>query len=324
MSGSNSDNFEVDLVDGKFMDGREHKKRLMAAMGSFIKDRGIKPNMVVVQVGDDPASSVYIKHKMRACQELGIGFMKVEFGSDVSEKELIDRLLKLNADDDVHGYIVQLPLPAHINVENVVGVVDARKDIDCFHPENVGRLLGENVRFEPPTPRGIVHLLKGYGVDVRGKRVVIVGKSRIVGTPLGLMLSNEATMGGTVVLCDKWTERADSVTREADVLVVCAGVRELVRREAQIKKGAVLIDVGIHRVEVVGNDGVSKRRIVGDIAKSEEIVGRCSMMSPSPGGCGCLTVAYLCLNVVKAYMNLVEGGDGSKGVGFCKDEKILG
>lgn len=314
------------------MDGRGEKKRLMERMKKFISEKGIRPNMVVVQVGDDPASSVYIKHKMKACQELGIGFMKVEFGKDVSEKELIDRLVKLNLDDDVHGYIVQLPLPPHINVENVVSVVDPRKDIDCFHPENVGRLLGENVRFEPPTPRGIVHLLREYGVNVRGKRVVIVGKSRIVGTPLGLMLSNEKTMGGTVILCDKWTERADEITRVADVLIVCAGVRELIIRREQIKEGAVLIDVGIHRVEVGGegesggsggSGGNRKTRIVGDIAKSSEIVDKCSMMSPSPGGCGCLTVAYLCVNVVKAYMNLVEGCDGGRGGGFCSDEQIL-
>ena len=336
----------IGLIDGKFMDGREHKKKVMKGIKDFLsprRDWKRAPKLVVVQVGNDPASTIYIKHKMRACLEVGIDFEKKEYDIDISEDKLISEIVGLNEDDGIDGYIIQLPLPANINVDRVVENVDPNKDIDCFHPENVGRLLcgsggggmgggGEGgVRFEPPTPRGIVHLLREYGVEMRGKRVVIIGKSRIVGTPLSLMLSNEVTCGATVVLCDKWTEGIDSVTRAADVLVVCAGVRELIRRGTQIKKDAVLVDVGIHRVEV--QEG-GKRRIVGDIAKSSEIIDKCSMMSPSPGGCGCLTVAYLCLNLVKAFVNLHregvdregvdrEGVDGKSGRVFCKDSDII-
>lgn len=313
--------FNIGLIDDKFMNGKAHKAFLMERMKKFLdgkSDADRKPKMVVIQVGDDGASTVYIKHKMKACVELGIEFEKMSFDDNVSEEKLISNLIDLNERDDVHGYIVQLPLPKHIDVERVVMTVDPAKDIDCFHPENVGRLLSSVVRFEPPTPRGIVHLLKEYGVEMRGKKVVIIGKSRIVGTPLALMLSMETGIGATVTLCDKWTEGIDKITRDADVLVVCAGVRELVRRGTQIKEGAVLIDVGIHRVEYMNDENVMKRRIVGDIAKSEEIVGKCLMMSPSPGGCGCLTVAYLCLNLIKAFMNSEDGGDT-----ICKDEDIL-
>ncbi len=328
---ANEDNINIDLIDGKFMDGKAHKTFLMKRMKKFLTGltkktrftQVMKPKMVVVQVGDDGASTVYIKHKMRACAELGIEFEKMSFGNDVSEDKLISSLIGLNERVDVHGYIVQLPLPKHINVEKIVMTVDPAKDIDCFHPENVGRLLSSVVRFDPPTPRGIVHLLKEYGVEMRGKNVVIIGKSRIVGTPLALMLSMETGIGATVTLCDKWTEELDKISRGADVLIACAGVRELVRRETQIKKGCVLIDVGIHRVEVVNDDGVVKRRIVGDIAKNDGIVAKCKMMSPSPGGCGCLTVAYLCLNLIKAYVNTVGGNEKYGESVFCKDKDIL-
>lgn len=354
--------FDIGLVDGKFMNGREHKKQIMKSIKKFISSRRDwkrAPKMVVVQVGEDPASTIYINHKMKACVELGIDFEKKTFDEGIGEDTLVSEIVSLNKDTGVDGYIVQLPLPANINVDRIVENVDPSKDIDCFHPENVGRLLcgsggesgdesrdesrdesggGSGIRFEPPTPRGIVHLLTEYGVEMRGKKVVIIGKSRIVGTPLGLMLSNEANFGATVIMCDKWTEGIDNITREADVVVACAGVRELIRRETQIKKGCVLIDVGIHRVEVVVDDGnggeIVKKRIVGDISKSSEIVEKCSVMSPSPGGCGCLTVAYLCLNLVKAYVNLGEGeGCESKGCesegrksgirGFCRDRDVL-
>lgn len=321
----------------KFMDGRMHKSLLMDSMKAFLKKKNCKPNMVVVQVGLDIASSIYIKHKMKACQELGIGFHHLCFEENISEQRLVHELVLLNENKDVHGYIVQLPLPQHINVEKIVMTVDPNKDIDCFHPENVGRLLSNVVRFAPPTPLGIIHLLKKYGVDLRGKHIVIIGKSRIVGTPLALMLSNEVSNGATVTMCDKWTEGIDEYTRNADVLIVSAGVRELIKREAQIAKDAVLIDVGIHRVFIDENgegnregnreENRQKSKIVGDIAKTDEIIQKCGMMSPSPGGCGCLTVAYLCVNVIKAYMNQNDMTDmirTGKTDGFCQDSDIIG
>lgn len=291
----------------KYMDGKKHKALLINEMKEMIVKNDIRPKMVVIQVGNDNASSVYIKHKIKACDEIGIVCEYMLFDELMSENELLNVIDKLNKNSDVNGYIVQLPLPKHINVENVVTAVDPNKDIDCFHPENVGRLLSNHVRFEPPTPKGIVHLLNAYNIPLKGKNVVIIGKSRIVGTPLALMLSKEIGGDGgdggvcaTVTLCDKWTENLDKKTREADVLIVCAGVKELIKRSSQIKENAVLIDVGIHRVKIEYDDGSFKNKIVGDIAKTDDIVDKCKIMSPSPGGCGCLTVAYLCMNVINA------------------------
>jgi len=280
----------------KLMKGIVCKNILFDNLYTFINENKLKPNMTIVQIGSNNASSIYIKHKMTACEKLGIECNHLYFDS-ITENKLIEEVQKLNDNNSIHGYIIQLPLPEYINIDKILPFIDPSKDIDCFHPENVGKLLNyNNIILYPPTPIGIIHLLQQNNIQMRGKHIVIIGKGRIVGTPLSLLLSDEIKVGATVTLCDKWTNNIDNITSEADILIVCAGVKRLIKNSGQIKKDCILVDVGIHQEMIDG-----KRKIVGDIDMNDNIMTKCRMIAPSPGGCGCLTVIFLCINVVNAY-----------------------
>lgn len=291
----------MDLINGnsgKLMKGSIYKNILFDKLETFIDNIGHNIGMSIIQVGNNPASSIYIRHKVKMCEKLGIKCNHLQYES-ITQDGLINEIKKLNEDDTVSGYIIQLPLPDHINVDKILPFIDPSKDIDCFHPENVGKLLNyNNIVLFPPTPIGIVHLLKHNKVNLRGKHIVIIGKGRIVGTPLSLLLSDEVKIGATVTICDKWTENIDNITSKADILIVCAGVKKLIKRAEQIKEDCVLVDVGIHQ-EII--DG--KKKIMGDIDLNHDILDKCKLIAPSPGGCGCLTVIFLCINAVNAYCN---------------------
>lgn len=255
------------------------------------------PKLAVVQVGDDPASSIYIKYKRAACEKLGFGFQLFKFDEKVSTIGLLSVINDINQDDEITGCIVQLPLPEHIDKYRILNCVDPNKDVDCFNFENIGKLyLGtQHAKFIPATAYGIYKFIKINQIETKGKLCVIIGKSSIVGRPLQLLLSDEEDCAATTVLCDKWTNNLFQITKMADILIVCAGKHHLINSSKQIKKGCVVIDVGIHRLSGAP-DG--KTKIQGDV-DYEAVKDSCSFITPVPGGVGPMTVAGLMWNLSK-------------------------
>ena len=278
------------ILDGKVQAAtiKEQIKKRTAAIN------GEKPFMAVVQVGDDPASTIYIRQKERACAEVGIDFKKVSLPGDISQKAMLAEIDALNRDPAVHGFMVQQPLPQQLNTDEVVERIDPRKDVDCLHPYNVGLLAvsgkpGDNQSaLLPCTPAGVIALLDAYDIGLDGKHCVIIGRSRIVGKPLGLMMLDK---NATVTYCHSRTKNLPDICRQADVLVVAIGRAKFVT-EDMIKPGCVLIDVGINRLE--------DNKICGD-ADYEGCFEKASYITPVPGGVGPMTVAMLVANGLKAW-----------------------
>ncbi len=255
------------------------------------------PFLAVVLVGDDPASVSYVKGKEKACAEVGINVRKHKFDADYSEKDLLQLISDLNHDPKVHGILVQLPLPKHINEEKVLYAIDPEKDVDGFHPINVGRLMIGAPGYVPGTPHGIQQLLLRNNIDTAGKHVVIVGRSNIVGKPLALLLvQKKPGANATVTICHTGTKNMADITRLADILVVAAGRAHTVNAD-MVKQGAVVIDVGVNRVE----DSTKKSgyRLIGDV-EFEEVSAKASAISPVPGGVGPMTITMLLHNVIQA------------------------
>lgn len=251
------------------------------------RERGIIPGLAVILVGDDPASRIYVGRKERACEEAG--FLSRHFGlpARTGEEELLRLIADLNGDPAIHGILVQLPLPGHIRTAAVIEAVDPQKDVDGFHPYNMGRLVGGNPLHRACTPLGIVELLDRSGITIEGKEAVIVGRSNIVGKPLALML---LLRHATITVCHTRTRDLAAVTGRADILVAAAGKAEMIRGE-MVKKGAVVVDVGVNRL----SDG----RLVGDVAFSE-VEPKASHITPVPGGVGPMTIAMLLRNTLNA------------------------
>lgn len=255
------------------------------------------PFFVAMQVGDDLPSTVYIRAKEKACEEMGIGFRHHKLPAETSMEDLRRAVRDVNEDDSVHGLIVQSPLPGHLEEIEVQRMVSPLKDVDCFHPENVGLLYIGKPRFQPCTAAGVVELLLAYGVEPAGKRVVIIGRSVIVGRPLAVMMMLKARGGdATVTVCHSRTPDLPAVCREGDILIPAIGKAELIRGD-WVKEGVVVVDVGINRLP----DSSQKRgyRIVGDVAFTE-VEPRSSAIAPVPGGVGPMTVAILMSNVMRA------------------------
>lgn len=270
------------------------KKRVV-----LLKDHGLRPGLVAIRVGDDPASELYVTRKMKACEEVGIASRTYVLPESTTEEELLRAIEERNLDPETSGILVQLPLPAHIDTQVVIEAIDPRKDVDGFHPYNVGRVSTGVGGFPSCTPKGIMRLLEEHGLDVRGKDVVLVGASKIVGKPLvGLMLAK----GATVTVCHIETRDLAAHTRRAEVIVAAAGRAGLVTRE-MVAKGVVLVDVGINRVP----DSSSPRgfRVVGDIAPSAR--EHAYAWTPVPGGIGPMTVAMLLENTVLAAEAMAKG-----------------
>ena len=262
---------------------------------SSLKSKGVNPHLVVIIVGDDPASKIYVGAKERACERLGIFSTRHSLSANTSEAELRDLLSKLNADDSVHGILVQSPLPDGLDELGLTDMIDPNKDVDGFHPVNLGRLVqGRMDGHLPCTPAGVMRMLEWANLDLNGKRAVVIGRSRIVGMPLSLMLAAKGS-NATVSIVHSRTENIEAHCQQADILIAAVGVAGLVKSN-WVKNGAVVIDVGVNRV-----DDSSQERgwsLAGDVAPDVSEVA--SILSPVPGGVGPMTIAMLMSNTVKA------------------------
>lgn len=254
---------------------------------TFREKTGVTPGLAVVLVGADPASQIYVRRKGKACEEVGFLSREFRLSGDAEEKELLEIIRQLNDDPAIHGILVQLPLPRQIRSQAVIEAIAPQKDVDGFHPVNVGRLVAGNPGHVACTPQGIIELLDRTGVAIEGKEAVIVGRSNIVGKPLALLL---LARHATITVCHTRTRNLPETTRRADILVAAAGSPEMIRGE-MVKEGAVVIDVGMNRL----NDG----RLVGDVAFAE-VALRASHITPVPGGVGPMTIAMLLQNTLNA------------------------
>ncbi|RQG99980.1 bifunctional methylenetetrahydrofolate dehydrogenase/methenyltetrahydrofolate cyclohydrolase [Natrarchaeobius oligotrophus] len=284
----------TEIIDGNAV-ASEIRDGLSEAIET-LADEGARPGLATVLMGDDPASQTYVNMKQRDCEEVGIEGTHVDVDGDAPAEELYDAIDDLNADPAVHGYLVQAPVPDHIDYREVIRRIDPAKDVDGFHPENVGRLVAGDARFRPCTPHGVQKLLEATAVDTEGADVTIVGRSRIVGKPLANLLIQKADDGNaTVTICHSRTDDLAAKTRRADIVVAAVGVPELIDG-SMIDDGAVVIDVGVNRVEADTEKGYE---LVGDV-EFESAAEKASAITPVPGGVGPMTRAMLLYNTVKA------------------------
>jgi len=279
------------IIDGKAI--ANQIKEDVAREVKNLAGHGVKPGLAVVKVGEDPASNVYVRRKRLTCDKLGIASFAHDLPEETSTKNLLHLLQELNVDRNVHGILVQLPLPKHIDEATIISAIDPAKDVDGFHPINAGKLLVGEKSLRPCTPSGIVKLIDSLGDEIRGKNAVVVGRSNIVGKPVALMLLERHA---TVTVCHSRTQNVEEIVREADIIVAAVGRAKFVKGD-WVKKGAIVIDVGINREE----DG----KLVGDVdytAASE----RASAITPVPGGVGPMTIAMLMDNTIKAARELTH------------------
>lgn len=283
----------------QIIDGKKVAADALANVKSEIERlecMGITPGLAVVLVGDDPASQVYVGSKTRKCEELGMHSRKIVLPAETTQMELLDVIAELNADDEVDGILVQSPPPKHIDEAAVVLAIDPSKDVDGFHPENVAKLVLEDpTGFVPCTPLGCIHLLKAYGIEMNGANAVVVGRSMIVGKPMANLLMSK-DCNATVTVAHSRTKDLAGLCRNADIIVAAIGRPNMITADF-VKDGAVVIDVGINRVE----DATKERgyRIVGDV-DYEQVAPKCRAITPVPGGVGPMTIAMLMSNTVKA------------------------
>ena len=285
------------ILDGKKTS--EALKQEIAEEVKQLKNQGKKvPHLAAVLVGDDGASLTYVGSKVKACEQVGFASTLVKLPPDLSEEKLLQEIAKLNANPEIDGYIVQLPLPKHINEQKILLAIDPTKDVDGFHPANFGRMALDMEAFIPATPFGIMELLKRYKVPTKGKHVVVVGRSHIVGRPISILLSQKGAQGNaTVTLTHSHTPNLADLTRQADIVVMALGIPEFLKGN-MVKEGVTVIDVGITRLK---DDSNSKGyRIVGDVAFNE-VKEKASYITPVPGGVGPMTIAMLLKNTLLAY-----------------------
>lgn len=283
------------LIDGKKIAAQIRAE--VKAEVDALKKKGITPGLAVVIVGDDPASHVYVRGKARACEELGMNSFVHKLPANATERRVMNLVKKLNADPKVHAFLVQSPLPKHINENKVVTAIDPAKDADGFHPVNVGKLLIGEPAMMPCTPHGCQELLNRTGNNPEGKHVVIVGRSNIVGKPLAALLIQKARgANATVTICHSRTKKLASLTKQADILVAAMGVPEFIKG-SMIKNGAVVIDVGVNRVE--DKNSPKGYRLVGDV-DFKTACKKARAITPVPGGVGPMTIAMLMKNAVAA------------------------
>lgn len=287
---------ETRIIDGKAIAKRQ-RGMLKTLVEQLYKKHGLVPGLGVVLVGDDPASDVYVRNKVAASREAGINSFERRLPADITEEQLIQEVESLNASVDVHGMLIQLPLPEHINQAKVIAAISPEKDVDGFQPVNVGKLwLGEEC-LTPCTPTGCMTLIRDCIKSMAGKRAVIIGRSNIVGKPMAAMLLKEHC---TVTIVHSKTENLPELVRQADIVIAAAGQPGMVRGD-WIKPGAIVIDVGINRVSQA--DGSTK--LIGDVA-FDECLGIAGAITPVPGGVGPMTIACLLQNTVKAAVTITE------------------
>ena len=288
-------------MSGRLLDGVALGKAIRAEVAVEVAElarAGVQPGLAVILVGEDPASQVYVRSKGRACEEAGMKSATIRLSPDISEADLLAEVDKVNADPTLHGLLVQLPLPGQITAERVLRRIDPRKDVDGFHPVNVGKLvLGDQTAFRPATPYGVQQMLIRSGIETKGARAVIVGRSTIVGRPMANLLIQDGPGGNaTVTICHSRSRDLPSITREADILVVAIGKPAFVTAD-MVRDGVVVIDVGINRVA----DPTAARgyRLAGDVDFGP-VAEKASAITPVPGGVGPMTIAMLLANTLQA------------------------
>lgn len=279
----------------KIIDGKLVSQKIVADLKAQVNGFDKKPTLAVIQVGNDPASSTYVNIKIKRCAEIGIKSLSYKFDENFSEDDLLQLISKLNSNPDVNGILVQVPLPKHINEKKVLNFISPDKDVDGFHPNNVGKLISGDCQLVSCTPLGIMSLIDHYKIELEGKHAVVVGRSNTVGKPVAMLLLQR---NSTVTVCHSKTSDLKEFTKQADILVVAVGRPSLITGD-MVKKGAVVIDVGTNRVG---------KKLTGDV-DFDSVKEKASYISPVPGGVGPMTVASLMGNTIKAYKNQVKNND---------------
>lgn len=280
----------MELIDGKYV-AQRFKEQMREEVASMTR----KPYLVAILVGNDGASETYVGHKEKMCNDIGMRSSVLRFEATISQIELLKEIEKLNANDEVDGFIVQMPLPKHIDEQAVIEAIDPKKDVDGFHPENVGKMVIGLDSFVSATPMGICDLIKFYGIETSGKNCVVIGRSNIVGRPMSNLLSSKE-FDATVTVCHSRTKNLKEVCANADIIVAALGRAEFVTAE-MVKEGAVIIDVGITRI--ASDKTKNGWKLVGDV-KFDEVAPKCSWITPVPGGVGPMTIVSLMKNTIKA------------------------
>ncbi len=284
------------ILDGK-KTSNDIKAEIAESVKQIVAKRSRPPHLAAVIVGDDGASLTYVGSKVRACKRVGFDSTLIKLPESISENELLEKVDELNNDENIDGYIVQLPLPKHIDSQKILMAVDANKDVDGFHPTNFGKMALSLPTFISATPFGIMELLKRYNVETSGKHTVVIGRSDIVGRPISILMSQKSNPGNsTVTLAHSRTKNIEDLTKQADIIISALGVPNFVKAE-MVKDGAVIVDVGITRV---ADNSAKGYKIVGDV-DYENVSKKSSFITPVPGGVGPMTIAMLLKNTLLAY-----------------------
>lgn len=277
------------MVDYMLLDGKMLSNKIKNELKAEFAKLDPKPKLVVILVGDDPASKLYVQSKQKACEEVGVISETILLDSTITEEQLVLEIERLNNDPTVHGILVQLPLPKHLNETLIINTISDKKDVDGFHIYNKGRLINNLETIVPATPLGVLTLLKEYNIEIKGKHSVVIGRSNIVGRPMAALLLNH---DATVTICHRYTENLKQYTLMADIIVCAVGKPNLITAD-MVKEGAVIIDVGINRLG---------KKVVGDV-DFENVKDKASAITPVPGGVGPMTIAMLLSNLLKCYQN---------------------
>ena len=289
------------LIDGKLIsnnliDGKLISNNLKSELKEVVEKNKLKPGLGIILVGNRPDSQIYVNMKKKACEKLNIKNFDIHLEENVSELELIDHVEKMNNNKEINGILIQLPLPKHINSQNVLSKVSLEKDVDGFHSVSIGNLALNRINniYCPCTPSGCIELLKRYNVKIEGKHAVIIGRSNIVGMPLSLLLLHN---NATVTICHSKTQNLKEITKQADILIAACGIPKLIKKE-DIKKGVVILDVGINKIYCEENN---KNKLFGDV-DFEDVKDKCSLITPVPGGIGPMTISMLLKHTIEAYI----------------------
>lgn len=292
----------MQLLDGRYL-AKKIKLEIKQQVKEFLEQGRREPSLAVIILGDNPASVTYVRNKMRSCEEVGFRSVDIHLPQDTTQDKVLEIIEELNNDQRIDGFIVQLPLPEHLDEQIIIEHIKPEKDVDGFHPENMGRTLLGLPAFNPATPKGIVEMLKRYDIKLEGKHVVIVGRSNIVGKPLAAMLV-QRSINATITVCHSHTKDLASITRQGDILVAAVGKPFFITAD-MVKEGAVVVDVGINSIE--DKTRKSGYRLVGDV-DFEQVRKKASWISPVPGGVGQMTVAALLQNTLLAYKKVIYNG----------------
>jgi len=289
----------MNIIDGKKI-SEEIKNEIAAEVAEWTKNGGKTPHLAAVLVGNDGASETYVAAKVKACNKVGFTSSEIRLPAETTQEELLIEIQNLNNNPDIDGFIIQLPLPKHIDENIIIQAIAPEKDVDGFHPVNVGKMVAGLPTYLPATPFGILELLKRYHIDTDGKNCVVLGRSNIVGTPMSILMSRKGNPGNcTVTLCHSRTKNLPEVLKSADILIVAIGITEFVTAE-MVKDGAVVIDVGINRI--ASETTKSGWKLLGDVAY-EQVAPKCSYITPVPGGVGPMTIVSLLKNTLIAAKN---------------------